>query len=88
MTALFLPLLFTARSGAVFFDGQAIPPLRCIAIREKLNYGALDRSQSQRSADLHWSICQQLRAAMTEARRQREAGKHLYVITNTPPRAA
>lgn len=69
----FLSLAFRSENGTVLFEGRPVPPLRCIAIREHLNAKALDQTVSQRAADALWAICNQLRAAMTEARRYRDA---------------
>ncbi len=69
----FLSLAFRSEDGAVLFEGRPVPALRCIAIREHLNARALDLAEDQHAADAVWAICNQLRAAMTEARRQREA---------------
>lgn len=87
MTAPFLPLAFTARNGAVLFEGRPVPDFRAIAVRHRLTSEALDQSRGERAAGVFWAFRDQLATALREARQQRRCSFRV-VSTNTPHRAA
>lgn len=63
--------LFTARDGAVIFDGKPVPEVRAIAVRQHLVAVALDRNASDQRAQAFWRLAGQVRAALTASRDQR-----------------
>ena len=76
------PLLFTARDGAVVFEGKTVPEYRAVALRQRLVTMALDPAAGMPRATAFWRIAAELRAALAEARKQSR------LTDNPPPRAA
>lgn len=74
--------LFTARDGAVFFEGRPVPEYRAVALRQRLVTMALDPSAALPRANAFWRIAAELRAALADARKQPRQSD------NPPPRAA
>jgi len=74
--------IFTAREGAVFFEGRPVPESRAVALRQRLVTMALDPSAAMPRANAFWRLAAELRAALGEAR------KHSRTTDNPPPRAA
>lgn len=73
--------VFTAKNGAVVFEGRPVPEYRAIAVRQHLVSRALDRSATETRAEAFWRLAGELRSALTASRDQRRA-------TRTPPEAA
>jgi hypothetical protein len=64
--------LFTAQDGRVVFDGRPVPEYRAIVVRQHLVSLALHRDAPTSQADAAWAIANQLRAALSDAREQRQ----------------
>lgn len=73
--------LFTARDGAVIFDGKPVPEFRAIAARHRLVTEALAPRTPWPVATAFWAARDQLVAALNASRAQR-----LTPTTNTAGR--
>lgn len=63
--------VFTARDGAVHFEGRPVPEFRAIAVRQHLVAVALDRAATEPRAEAFWRLAGELRSALTASRDQR-----------------
>jgi hypothetical protein len=77
--------IFTARDGAVIFDGKPVPEFRAIAVRQHLVAVALDRAAPEPRAEAFWTLATELRTALTASRDQRRTSNtSASPVVNSP----
>ena len=65
-------MTFQAHNGSILFEGRSIPGMRAVLVRQHLVSISLDRSTDQSRAEKAWALANQLRAAITDADKQRK----------------
>ena len=67
MIAPFMPMLFRSEEGEILFNGTPISEEAARVVRDVLRTAALDLSKTQEAADVFWTLCGQVRAAVNDA---------------------
>jgi hypothetical protein len=76
--------VFTARDGAVVFEGRPLSEYRAITLRQRLVAVALDRYAAEPRAEAFWRLAAELRSALTTSRDQRRIIKTVCSASASP----
>lgn len=85
MTPVLFPMLFRSEEGEILFNGTPVSEEAAKVVRDVLRTAALDLSKTQEAADVFWTLCGQVRAALNDAGQHRIDAAEAFKGSNLVP---